>query len=238
MWALQILDEYKAENNVISDQLHLKTTGERLKYIRTELLRLTRAQIFEKHNLSVHTLLAWENGKIELTEKSIDKCIKIFASENLLVSKAWLLLGEGVAPTSIFEFNKYIDSLSTQQRISEIDDNILLMKEVEYFKSLTRNAIVILMASDDMLPLYAQGDYVGGRFRYGKDIEYCIAKDCIIKTTDGAIYVRRLAKGSSNHSYNLVCLNPAWQGNQEPVLYNVKIDCAAPIIWHRRLDAD
>lgn len=223
---------------MISDSIHLKNTGERLKYIRTKLLRLTRAFIYEKYGLSVNTLLAWENGRVELSEKSIDKCIGIFTSENLLVSKEWILLGEGVAPTFISEFNRYIESFSNQDDMTKVDDNLLLMKEVEYFKSLTKNAIVILVASDDMLPLYAHGDYVGGRFRYGKNIENCIAKDCIVKTTAGATYVRRIAKSTNDNLYNLVCLNPVWHGNQEPVLFNVKIDCAAPIIWHRRLDVD
>ena len=53
---------------------------------------------------------------------------------------------------------------------------------------------------------------------------------------DGATFIRRISKGNKEQRYNLVCLNPAWNGNPEPVFFNIEIEAAAPIIWHRRLD--
>jgi len=213
-----------------------RTPGERLKYIREKLLKLSRADIHKKHGLSPDTLAAWENGKIQISEKGIDRCIKIYSTENLIVAKEWLLTGEGLGPNFSFDLNRYFRTLSTEKPDEKIDDSILLAKEIDFFRSLSPNSVTGLVPNEDMLPLYARGDYVGGRFRYGEDIQSCIAKDCIVKTKDGSTYIRRVAKNPNGSGYNLVCLNPQWNGNPEPVIFNVEIECAAPIIWHRRPD--
>lgn len=214
----------------------LKTPGERLKYIREKLLKLSRADVHKKHGLSPDTLAAWENEKIQISEKGIDRCIKIYNAENLIVSREWLLTGEGLSPNFSFDLNRYFTTLVTDEPSEKVDDNILLAKEIDFFRSLTPNSITGLIPGEDMLPTYSRGDHVGGRFRYGKDIDNCIGKNCIVKTKDGAVYIRRLARNPSGKGYNLVCLNPEWDGNPEPVIFGVEIECAAPIIWHRRPD--
>lgn len=219
-----------------SNKPKLKTPGERLKYIRKKLLKLSRADIHKKYGLSLNTLAAWENEKIQISEKGIHRCIKIYNAENLIVSREWLLVGEGLNPNFSFDLNRYFTTLPTNEPTSKTDDNILLAKEIDFFRSLTSNSVTGLIPSDDMLPTYSCGDHVGGRFRYKKDIDHCIGKNCIIKTKDGDTYIRRLAKNPSGRGYNLVCLNPEWDGNPEPVLFGVEVECAAPIIWHRRHD--
>jgi len=211
--------------------------GERLKYVRENLLKMSRADIQKTHGLSQDTLAAWENGKIQITEKGIDRCIKIYNSENLIVSKEWLLTGNGLSPKFSFDLNRYFKNVTTSDLSSEkLDDHILLAKEIEFFLSQAKNSITCLISTEDMLPMYSIGDYVGGRLRYGNEINDCIGKDCIIKSKDGATFIRRISKGNKEQRYNLVCLNPAWNGNPEPVFFNIEIEAAAPIIWHRRLD--
>jgi transcriptional regulator with XRE-family HTH domain len=211
-----------------------KTPGSRLKYIRENLLKLSRAEVAKKYGLSVDTLAAWENEKISLTDKGLDRCIKIFNSENLIVSRAWMLSGEGVHPNFTFELNRYFKNLSFEKNDHTVNDAILLAKEIEFFRSLSSDSITVLVSTGDMLPLYAQGDYVGGRFVFGNQIENCIAKDCIVYTKEGDLFIRRLAKNKNYKTFNLVCINPEWGGNPEPVIFDVEIEKAAPIIWHRR----
>lgn len=214
----------------------VQTIGERLKYIREKLLKLSRADVYKKHGLSPDTLAAWESGKIQISEKGLDRCLKIYNAENLIVAREWLLIGEGLSPKFSFDLNRYFETFHTEREENEIDDSIILVKEIDFFRSLSKNSVTGLVPNDDMLPIYSRGDYVGGRFRYGEDIEYCIGKDCIVKTKDNATYIRRVVKGSIDKKYNLVCLNPAWNGSPEPVIFNVELECGAPIIWHRRLD--
>jgi transcriptional regulator with XRE-family HTH domain len=222
----------------VTDDVREETPGGRLKYIREKLLKLTRADIQKKHSLSPDTLAAWENGKNPLTEKGLERCIGIFSNENLIVSREWLLTGEGLDPALSFDLNRYFTQMTTRQPDEKLNDTILLAKEIEFFRSLSSDSVTGLIANEDMLPLYARGDHVGGRFLYGDNIEACIGKDCIVHTKDGATYIRRVSKNADNKTYNLSCLNPSWSGSPEPVIFGVDIDCAAPIIWHRRAGTD
>ncbi len=212
------------------------TPGDRLKYIREQLLKLSRSDVYKKYGLSPDTLSAWEKGKIQITERGIERCIKIYNAENLLVSREWILTGEGIDPSFSLDLKKYFSTLTTEKDLTPINDTTLLAKEIDFFRSLTPNSITGLISSDDMLPIYARGDYVGGRLRYGKDIENCIDKDCIVKTKDGATYIRRLSKSPRGEKYNLACLNLNWNGSPEPIIFDVELEGAAPIIWHRRMD--
>ncbi|GAB4392678.1 MAG: helix-turn-helix transcriptional regulator [Gammaproteobacteria bacterium] len=216
----------------------MKSPGQRLKYIREELLKLSRVKIFDKYGLSADTLAAWENGKLKLSEKGLERCIKIYNAENLIVTREWLLTGKGLSPKFSLELNRYFKTNPTEKPNQPFDDTMLMVKEIDFFQSLAPHSVTALVPNDDMLPLYAAGDHVGGRLRYAKEIATCIGKDCIVKTQDGATYIRRIAKNTKAQGYNLVCLNPAWNGNPEPVLFNVKLEAAAPIIWHRRQDEE
>lgn len=211
-----------------------ETPGSRLKFAREKLLKLSRADITKKYGLSSDTLAAWENGKNPLTEKGLDKCIKIFSNESLIVSREWILTGKGVDPSFKFDLNKYFKNMPTEQSDEKVEDAILLAKEIEFFRSLSSDSVTGLISNEDMLPLYSRGDYVGGRLLFGEDISACIGKDCIINTEDGAVYIRRVVRNADNETYNLVCLNPSYNGNPEPVIFGVKIKSAAPIVWHRR----
>ena len=153
-----------------------------------------------------------------------------------MVSKDWILTGQGLDPKFSLDISKYFRTLPANVSEDSIDDQILRIKEVEFFKGLAPNSVVCILSSDDMLPFFKTGDYVGGRFVKGGEIENCVGKDSIIRTRDGSTYVRRLAKNSSGKGYNLVCLNPQWDGNPEPVIFGADVEFAAPIIWHRRPD--
>lgn len=215
---------------------NLSTPHSRIKYVRDKLLKLSRAEVFKKHGLSVDTLSAWESGKTQLTEKAIERCIKIFTAENLIVSREWLLTGEGLDPRFSFDLNRYIHTTTHDATAGRENDTLLLAKEIDFFRSLSPNSVTVLVPNDSMLPVYSRGDYVGGRFLFGKNILNCIGKDCIVKTRDDSIFVRRVVRNTQTGGYNLVCLNPSCNDNTEPVLFDVEISCAAPIIWYRRPD--
>lgn len=212
-----------------------KTPAERLHAIRMQL-KLSRGAIFKTHGLSIDTLKAWESGKLKLTEKNLDRCINIYRKEGIVVSKSWILSGEGLDPKLSQDLGKYFSNVATIQNISSENDTILIMKEADFFKATTKNAIILLVSTEEMLPYYAPGDYVAGRFKPIEQIELAIGKDCIILTKSGEKYFRRLAKHHTGNSYNLVCHNPIWGSTSEPVMYNVEIAGIAPVIWHRRAD--
>ena len=75
---------------------------------------------------------------------------------------------------------------------------------------------------------------MGGKIKKGEDIALAVNKDCIVHLENGERFFRRLVKNSKGN-FNLTCLNPN-ESTTEPVLYNVDIVEAAPIIWHRWKD--
>lgn len=224
-------------NSDITDlsQLSLDTPAQRLKYIRN-MLRLSRPYLHEKYNLSADSLNAWESGKIKLTEKALDRCITIYNKEGAFVSKNWILTGEGLTPKLSISIANYFQTPTPESLMNNtsLTDEELALQEIEFFKQSSPNATVLLVSSDDMLPLYGAGDYVGGRFRSSEFIRSCLGKDCIIETEEGEKYFRRLSAILPNGLCNLSCLNP--NDNLEPVLFNVKVVMIAPVVWHRRQD--
>lgn len=216
------------------DTRELKTPCERLKYVREKLLKVSRAEVSKKHGLSVDTLAAWENGKIKLTEKGIDRCIRIYNAENLLVSREWIFTGEGISPEFSLDLNRYFKTQNDESLSVDINNEILRAKDLDYFINSSPNATVVTISNADMLPLYSLGDSVGGYLRSNTDISNYIGTDCIVKTKDKAVYVRRIASVDSKRQCTLSCLNPMYKGNPEPIFYNVDITAFAPIIWIRR----
>lgn len=215
------------------DVTKMSDPNQRLLSIRKSL-RLTRKYICDKYELSKETLNAWETGKLKLSEKAIQRCIDIYRSEGMVISRSWLLTGEGLNPQMSLELGKYFSSTEFLNEKQEDLDELLMVKEASFFKQTTKNTIVLLVASEEMLPFYAPGDYIGGRFCLNPKLEDYLGKDCIVITKSEQQYFRRLSKSSIDGSYNLVCLNPGWGSSLEPVIFDVDISRIAQVIWHRR----
>jgi hypothetical protein len=112
------------------------------------------------------------------------------------------------------------------------DDSLCMVKEASFFKELYPDAIILMVSDDYMSPLYQPGDYVGGRFRYDDKIDAVVTRDCIVRLKNGEDLLRRIFKSRVGNGYNLACINPMAKAF-EPVMFNVDIEAAAPIIWHR-----
>lgn len=225
------------------------TPAERLKYTR-KLMRLPRSYIEEKHKLPEATLKAWENGVSRLTEKGLKKCIDIYRKEGIIVSEKWVMSGVGLSPQLTLDVGRYFASeLQYPQRkakkgqVKEIDkeavyakdDNACMLREATFFKESYSDSVILMITDNDMEPVYQIGDHVGGRFRYGKQINSALKRDCIIRLKNGENILRRLFKAKKTGCYNLASINPL-PISGEPVLFDVEIESAAPVIWHRKPD--
>lgn len=218
---------------LVSTSEKQNSPGERLKYIRS-LLRVSRAFLQEKYGLPEVTLKSWENGTTKLSKAGVEKCTEIYRSEGMIVSEDWILSGIGLNPKSTTSVGQYF-STPTNKELPLEDDEISMIREANSFKESHSNAVIMIVSNDDMRPFYKPGDYIGGKMRYQDDLATTINKDCIVYLKSGERHFRRIIWGGSNY-YNLTCLNPN-ETTSEPVLYNVEIESAAPVIWHRRKDA-
>ncbi len=209
-----------------------KQPGERLKYLRS-LIRVTRAYLQEKYGLPEITLKSWENGKTNLTQGGAKRCVEIYLNEGIIVSEDWILEGVGLDPTASINIHNYF-ATPTEKELPIEDDEVRMFRDANIFKESYPGTVIMVVSNDDMRPFYKPGDYIGGKMRYGNAIETAINKDCIIHLKNGERFFRRLIKNHSD-GFNLTCLNP-YETTVEPVLYNVEIDCVAPVIWHRWKD--
>lgn len=208
------------------------TPGERLRYVRS-LLRVSRAYLQEKYGIPEVTLKSWENGTTKLTKIGAERCVEIYRNEGFIVSEDWILDGIGLDPKATVTVSHYFSTPTSKSLPSE-DDEIAMVRDANLFKESHSNAVIMIVSNDDMRPFYKPGDYVGGKMRFGNDLFNAINKDCIVHLKNGERFFRRLIKNSSG-GYNLTCLNPN-EETSEPVLFNVDVDGAAPIIWHRWKD--
>jgi phage repressor protein C with HTH and peptisase S24 domain len=208
--------------------------GKRLRCIR-EHLSLTRLQIQNKYGLSAETLKSWESGKIGLTAKGLDRCLEIYRIEKIVLSREWVITGNGLDPRLSAEIARIPIESKGKPASGTLGDFDLALKEVTFFRELSPEAVVMQISDNDMQPFYSPGDYVGGRYEVGlENWNESLGKDCIVLAESGEVYIRRLAKNNKNE-FVLTLHNPHWGGAYEPVIVGLKIAKIAPIIWHRRL---
>jgi hypothetical protein len=221
--------------------------AERLKQVRI-ILRLGRDYLEKKYHIPAATLKAWENGLTSITEKGLKRCIDMYRQEGMLLNREWILFGIGLSPRVSLDMGKYLASelqypkneeKAEYPKVSDdvtpyiIDETACILREAAFFKKEYQNSVVLSVINDDMEPVYQIGDYVGGIFRYGKSINTVAKIDCIIRLTSGELLVRRLFKDADGR-YNLVCINPIPSISNMPIMFDAKIECVAPIIWHRK----
>lgn len=203
--------------------------GKRLKTLR-KLTDLTREAIAKRYAISASTLRSWEDGKATgLTEQGARRIIDAFKREGIQCNIGWLMYGKGNQP-----FFK-IGVTEPSPTITVIDDDKDITNELNYFIQHHPHAAYFVVQDDAMEPLYCKGDYIAGNQRYGKAIDELVGKNCIVETKTGDKYVRFLRQGSKPNVYHLFCINQNTQV-KFPVLYDVSLLSAAPVIWYRKKD--
>jgi hypothetical protein len=209
-----------------------ETINSRLKGLR-KILRVTRSFIYNKYGLSQDTLKSWETDK-KITPNGLDKCLEIYRNEGISVTKEWVLTGNGPNPKISFDINRYLEEITSNSSLHEINDELLILEEINFFKNLSENSVVIMVKNNDMLPFYQPGDYVGGRFQKDLDIDSIIGFNCIVKH-DLSFMIKRIIRNEKLGT-NLVITNPSYGSLSDPVIYNYTIlpEQVAPICWHRR----
>lgn len=201
--------------------------GGRLRYLREEILRLSRAEM-KKLGFSNSTIENWEYGRYGgLTEKGAKQIQEACQKLNINCTEHWLLYGIGRKPTSplVQQLNKSIGH-------SSADETEIIAEELNTFHELNNGTIDAIIQDDGMLPCLLPGDYVAGIQHFGNDIEKIIDNPCIVTLNDGSILVRLLKKGNLPNHFSLLCANTNSKAAQPKS--DVKLTSAAPIIWIRR----
>lgn len=208
-------------NSLIDTPSSPEARGKRIRFIRENLLSLTREDFCRNSNITAQSLkgweLAWGGG---LSRQGASKLVNRSRELNVYCSESWLMHGVGRAAALI---TKDLD-------IQEGDENHIA-KELLLFREL-ENSIDAVIKDDGMLPILYPGNYVGGIIV--NDIENAIGKECIIVADNNELFIRILKHGEEPNRYNLACFNENTTLVKKEIK-NTAIKLAAPIIWIRRI---
>lgn len=209
----------------------LSTAGERLKYIRTDLLKLSKSVIKIKYALKPDALYNWECGRVKITKSVFKKLSKtIFEPESLLVDEDWLINGNGAQPVKLSSF----PLIKTNIVVGEIPEGVLIQKELSFFMNFHPDAICMQVDSECMSPFYQKGDYVCGKLVSDDNIGNLLGNDCIIILKNGSKLVRRIVSINPDNTFNIVGHNLS-VGMIDATHLNVDIKSAAKILLHRKI---
>jgi transcriptional regulator with XRE-family HTH domain len=138
-------------DNQITDQ------ASRLKKIRL-YLGMTREVFGKQLHISQYTIRSWETGAKNFSEPSVKRVVDSLNKRlNFYCTFDWLMYGSGESPITLYEEkDKNVDGAVKLDILQE-----KILKEVMNFKSLNKDASVIIVSDDRFYPLARPGDYIG-----------------------------------------------------------------------------
>lgn len=193
---------------------------------------LSRRAFAERYGVSPGTLQHWEGASPGVSLPGAKRLVKSLGSGGIHCTIEWLLHGIGNPPALPLSLSaissECIPSTAETNRESE-----LITQELALFQQHYPNAIEMVVADDGMFPAYHPGEIIAGLRYHQRDIEQVIGLDCIVFTKSSELLLRQVRKSNIQDYYNLVCINPQTTV-EKPVLYEVELVSAAPVLWVRR----
>ena len=212
--------------------------GKRLRYLRDDLLRLSRSRFGNLFNIPGGTIQTWEDARHGgLSEKGAKKIVQGLQDEGIDCRLEWLLFGFGEQPRSNFPWSAMNTSpkLESQSESTNEHSSVKagIIQELQLFRQHYSNAIDTIVPDDAMMPSLFPGDYVAGDRYFDHDIIKTIGLPCIVQLMNGYTLVRIVEKEGKDGGHNLSCINP-YPSDQPSILHDVTLFSAAPILWVRR----
>jgi len=210
--------------------------GKRLRYIRKELLGLTRLEFQNRHkdlNITASILHNWEEARYSgIKESHAGLILRALEREKVVCEKNWLLYGSGNPPkicTTMIEqkpSNTFVNP--------DMKEEHIIASELRTFRGFYVDAVDTIISDDALSPQFEVGDYVGGIRLIGNDIEKADGLICIVQTKAGLHLTRKVKKGSKDGFFSLKSINPNFRSKNESCIENIELFSAAPIIFWRR----
>ena len=180
----------------------------------------SQRELARRADLNEQKVYKYLQGKVD--QPRGDTLLRL--ADTLGVTESWLRYEVGPAVVSI----PVVGRIASGESFVPFDDAPMGggYEEIEFTLE-DADPIAVEVRGESMLPVYRPGDYLLCSRRRGPDIQLALNKDCVVKTTDGEGYVKRLVSGSRANQYTLVSYNA------QPI-ENQSLLWAAPIIWVRR----
>ncbi len=197
--------------------------GERLKYMRKNLKNINQTELGNIMGVKQSTISRWESGIDEPEHEHVRaladyfKCTTdyLLGTDKLFESpRVTHVVGYVGAGGVNIPYDDYAHGDG--------------MEEVETPPGLNDTAVAVKVSGDSMYPAYEDGDIIF-YIRNGMDIDEddCLGRQCIIKVSDGPIYIKRLSRGSSPGLYHL-------ESHNAPPMHDKSIDWAARVLYVKK----
>ena len=226
----QLTQKYKKKVEVVDDRSTPEARAARVKRLRN-LANLSRKEMCDDDDMNVNTLKGWEIARYGgLPLDGAHKIIKRVAREGVLCTVEWLLYEDGQAPS----VNVGQTTEPYTQGIKKQPDEMNIEEELVLFQKHYPDALYYQISDDGMLPFYEKGDVVAGIKKTHQEIQAIVGSNCIVQLTNGELLCRRVRKGKSEKTYNLVCMNSETTIDT-PIIAEIELISAATVVWHRKM---
>lgn len=227
---------YKKKVIITDEKTTAQARAVRLKMVRN-MANLSRKEMCA-NGININTYKGWEIGRYGgLTLDGAKQVIERIAKEGVICSFEWLIyeIGRGACVSADFKKIQK-EQQNNKEKISPDDtkgktQEKLIFNEILLFRQQFSATIDYQILDDGLSPKFTIGDFVAGIKHYDKAINTLLNQDCIVRLANGETMVRHLRKSNDQNTYMLVCTNPN-TAVASPVLYDVKISSAAPILRH------
>lgn len=227
----QLAQKYKKKVEVVDDRSTPEARAARVKRLRN-LANLSRKEMCDDDEMNVNTLKGWEIARYGgLPLDGAHKIIKRVAREGVLCTVEWLLYEAGPAPS----VNVGQTTESYTQDTKKQPEEVSIQEELALFQKHYPNMLHYRISDDGMTPFYEEGDIVAGIKKVNHQIDDLLGSNCIVQLANGQLLCRKLRKGKSKNTYNLVCLNSE-TSVEAPIISEVELLSAARVVWHRSND--
>jgi phage repressor protein C with HTH and peptisase S24 domain len=196
-----------------------RIAGQKIKRLREHVLRESQEAFADRLGVEQPTVSRWEAGKP--VSRKHQKTIADLA---------------GASVGEFFHSNDMPVSIPIVGYVSAGDSFAIVEDHepgggLDYFtpKIDSTEVVAVVVRGDSMLPVYRNGDTIIGKRTGRRDLMRAIGRDCIVKTTSGEGYVKRVLAGTDRHTVRLRSYNQLYDDIED-----VQIEWAAPIIWISR----
>lgn len=198
----------------------MDTPGRRLRWARENAGFATATDAARAFDWPISTYLGHENGDRLPSRAKAKRYAQAFK-----VRWEWILEGEGSPYAETRLSVPIVGYVGAGAEISPVDDHFLGsgLDEIEAPPGTPPNAVCVLVRGDSMYPRYFDGE----RLFYIRDErapEELIGRECVVRLTDGRMFVKILRRGTLARRFHL----ESWNA---PLMEDQEVEWAAPVMW-------
>lgn len=194
--------------------LPMRTVGQKIRDLRNNALRESQELFGERFGVQQATVSRWESGS------PVER-----KHQQPLAELAGLTVAEFFYSDESPRAVPIVGYVSAGDKFIPIEDgDPRASGEFVTISFNDQEKIAVIVRGDSMTPVYRSGDVIVGMLSSRSSFSSAIGRDCIVKTTSGEGFVKRVLKGRLPNTVRLRSYNPAYDDIED-----VEVEWIAPI---------